>query len=69
MHLLTFFPHLQNVHGWLNLGLENVLELLVMEIYPIIIQVTINEKNGKKIRWVLLFSGRMAACHSGNALV
>lgn len=40
----------KNVHGWLDLGLENVPELLAMEIYPIIILVTINEKNSKKFR-------------------
>ncbi|XP_066472306.1 caspase recruitment domain-containing protein 14 [Tiliqua scincoides] len=43
----------KNVHGWLNLGLDNVPELLTMEIYPIIILVTINEKNGKKFRKAL----------------
>ncbi|XP_061471780.1 caspase recruitment domain-containing protein 14 isoform X2 [Rhineura floridana] len=43
----------KNVHGWLDLGLESVQELLAMEIYPIIILVTINEKNGKKFRKAL----------------
>ncbi|XP_062979265.1 caspase recruitment domain-containing protein 14 isoform X3 [Elgaria multicarinata webbii] len=40
----------KNVHGWLDLGLESVRELLAMEMYPIIIMVTISEKNGKKFR-------------------
>ncbi|XP_034960050.2 caspase recruitment domain-containing protein 14 isoform X2 [Zootoca vivipara] len=43
----------KNVHGWLDLGLESVKELLAMEIYPIIILVTISEKNGKKFRKAL----------------
>ncbi|XP_044272856.1 caspase recruitment domain-containing protein 14 [Varanus komodoensis] len=43
----------KEVHGWLDLGLESVQELLAMEIYPIIILVTISEKNGKKFRKAL----------------
>ncbi|KAH0629373.1 hypothetical protein JD844_011407 [Phrynosoma platyrhinos] len=43
----------KNVHGWLDLGLESVQDLLAMEIYPIIILITISEKNGKKFRKAL----------------
>ncbi|XP_053155996.1 caspase recruitment domain-containing protein 14 [Hemicordylus capensis] len=43
----------KDVHAWLDLGLENVSELLAMDIYPIIILVTISEKNGKKFKKTL----------------
>nr|XP_056717772.1 caspase recruitment domain-containing protein 14 [Euleptes europaea] len=43
----------KNIHGWLDMGLEKVQELLAMEIYPIIILVIISEKNGKKFRKAL----------------
>nr|XP_060620302.1 caspase recruitment domain-containing protein 14 isoform X3 [Anolis sagrei ordinatus] len=43
----------KNVHGWLDLDLERVQDLLAMEIYPIIILLTINEKNSKKFRKAL----------------
>lgn len=34
----------------MDLGLESVQELLAMDIYPIIILITIGEKNAKKIK-------------------
>ncbi|XP_015277961.1 PREDICTED: caspase recruitment domain-containing protein 14 [Gekko japonicus] len=43
----------KKIHGWLDMGLEKVQELLAMEIYPIIILVIISEKNGKKFRKAL----------------
>ncbi|XP_039201826.1 caspase recruitment domain-containing protein 14 isoform X3 [Crotalus tigris] len=43
----------KNVHAWLDLGLESVQELLTMDIYPIIILITIGEKNAKKIKKAL----------------
>ncbi|XP_026523051.1 caspase recruitment domain-containing protein 14 isoform X1 [Notechis scutatus] len=43
----------KNVHAWLDLGLESVQELLAMDIYPIIILITIGEKNAKKIKKAL----------------
>uniref|UniRef100_A0A670Y703 Caspase recruitment domain family member 14 n=1 Tax=Pseudonaja textilis TaxID=8673 RepID=A0A670Y703_PSETE len=42
-----------NVHACLDLGLESVQELLAMDIYPIIILITIGEKNAKKIKKAL----------------
>ncbi|KAM3846328.1 caspase recruitment domain-containing protein 14 isoform 3-T3 [Vipera latastei] len=43
----------KNIHAWLDLGLESVQELLAMDIYPIIILITISEKNAKKIKKTL----------------
>ncbi|XP_060109018.1 caspase recruitment domain-containing protein 14-like isoform X2 [Heteronotia binoei] len=43
----------KKIHGWLDVDLEKVQELLAMEIYPIIILVIITEKNGKKFRKAL----------------
>ncbi|XP_060108018.1 caspase recruitment domain-containing protein 14-like [Heteronotia binoei] len=43
----------KKIHGWLDMDLEKVQELLAMEIYPIIILVIITEKNGKKFRKAL----------------
>ncbi|XP_058026841.1 caspase recruitment domain-containing protein 14 isoform X2 [Ahaetulla prasina] len=43
----------KDVHAWMDLGLESVQELLAMDIYPIIILITIGEKNSKKIKKAL----------------
>ncbi|XP_025026638.1 caspase recruitment domain-containing protein 14-like [Python bivittatus] len=43
----------KNVHAWMDLGLESVQELLGMDIYPIIILITIGEKNAKKFKKAL----------------
>ncbi|XP_054832810.1 caspase recruitment domain-containing protein 14 [Eublepharis macularius] len=40
----------KEIHGWLDIGLEKVQELLAVEIYPIIILVVISEKSSKKFR-------------------
>lgn len=41
---------LQNVHGLLDVGPESVRALHAMDTYPIILLVTLSEKNAKKLR-------------------
>uniref|UniRef100_A0A8D0H6T3 Caspase recruitment domain family member 14 n=1 Tax=Sphenodon punctatus TaxID=8508 RepID=A0A8D0H6T3_SPHPU len=43
----------KNTHCLLDVGLESIQGLVAMEIYPIILLVTVGEKNAKKLRKVL----------------
>lgn len=47
---LTRFPPTQNTHALLDVRLDSIRALHAMEIFPIIVHVSVNEKAAKRLR-------------------